>query len=108
MAAPHVPERRRCPRVSMDHGPRMTVGRTLRVKVMEISADGALLSADEPLPVHASGRLYTTLGGQRFEGEVNVRRVEADRTPILHGVVVVPADARDRDALGEFLRKAGA
>ena len=92
----------------MENGPRMNVARTLRVQVMEISADGALLAADETLPVSASGRLFTTLGGQRFEGEVNVRRVEAAGTPVLHGVVVVPADRRDRDALEEFLRKAGA
>jgi hypothetical protein len=74
---------------------------------MEISADGALLGADEMLPVSASGRLFTTLGGQRFEAEVNVRRVDAGRTPVLHGVVVVPAEANDRDALDEFLRQAG-
>ena len=92
----------------MENGPHMNVARTLRVQVMEISADGALLAADETLPVSASGRLFTTLGGQRFEGEVNVRRVEAAGTPVLHGVIVVPADRRDRDALDEFLRKAGA
>ena len=103
----HIPERRRCPRVPMETGPRMNVARTLRVKVMEISADGALLAADDPLPVAQSGRLFTTLSGQRFEAAVNVRRVDPGRTPVLHGVVVVPADRRDRDALDEFLRRAG-
>ena len=87
----------------------MTVERTLRVKVMEISADGALLGTDEELPVGATGRLFTTLGGQRFEAQVSVRRVNADdRLPVLHGVVVVPADPRDREALDEFLGKSGA
>jgi hypothetical protein len=86
----------------------VTVGRALRVKVMEISGDGALLGADEVLPVHASGQFFTNLGGQRFEAQVNVRRVDRNRTPVLHGVVVVPADRKDRDALDEFLRKAGA
>jgi len=86
----------------------MNVGKTLRVKVMEISGDGALLGADEAVPVHATGQFFTTLAGQRFEAEVNVRRVESNRTPVLHGVVVVPAERRDRDALDEFLRKAGA
>jgi hypothetical protein len=37
-----------------------------------------------------------------------VRRVDPNRTPVLHGVVLVPAERRDRDALDEFLRKAGA
>ncbi len=86
----------------------MTVERTVRVKVMEISADGALLGADEVLPASLSGRLFTTLGGQRFEAEVNIRRVDADRLPVLYGVAVVPADPRAREALAEFLRKAGA
>jgi len=104
----NVPERRRCPRVPMLSGPPLVVAKTVRVKVMEISGDGALLAADEALPVAASGRLFTTLGGQRFEGEVNVRRVDPARTPVLHGVVVVPADSRDREALDEFLRRAGA
>lgn len=92
----------------MDGKPRISVDRTLRVKVMEISADGALLGADEELPVAATARLFTTLGGQRFEAQVSVRRVNADRLPVLHGVVVVPADPRDREALDEFLRKSGA
>jgi hypothetical protein len=92
----------------MQNGPRMTITRTVRVKVIEISADGALLASDEQLPVSASGRLFTTLGGQRFEGEVNVRRVDAGRFPVLHGVVIAPADVSDRAALDEFLRKAGA
>jgi hypothetical protein len=104
----HVPERRRGPRVSLENGPHVTVGRTLRVKVMEISGDGALLGADEVLPVHASGQFFTNLGGQRFEAQVNVRRVDRNRTPVLHGVVVVPADQRDHEALGDFLKKAGA
>jgi hypothetical protein len=92
----------------MENGPHMSLARSMRVRLMEVSADGALLAADETLPVAASGRLFTTFGGQRFEGEVNVRRVDAGRTPVLHGVVVVPADRRDRDALDEFLRRAGA
>ena len=108
MSGMRVPERRRSPRVALDHGPHMSVGRTLRVKVMEISGDGALLGAEEVVPVHASARFFTTLGGQRFEAEVNVRRVDVNRTPVLHGVVVVPAERRDREALDEFLRKAGA
>ena len=92
----------------MENEPYVSLGRTLRVKLMEISADGALLGAEEALPIHASGRLFVTLGGQRFEGEVHVRRVDANRSPVLHGVVVVPADQRDREALEEFLKKAGA
>jgi hypothetical protein len=103
-----MPERRRSPRVPVEKGPHVSVIRTLRVKVMEISGDGALLGADEALPIHASGRLFTTLAGQRFEGEVNVRRVDVSRAPVLHGVVIVPADTRDREALEEFLRRAGA
>jgi hypothetical protein len=86
----------------------MTITRTVRVKVVEISADGALIASDEPLPVSATGRLFTTLGGHRFEGEVNVRRVDAGGLPVLHGVVIAPADLGDRGALDEFLRKAGA
>ena len=107
MVESHVPERRRGPRVSVDHGPYMSIGRTLRVKVKEISGDGALLESDEAIPLHASGRFFTTLGGQRFEAEVNVRRADPNRIPALHGVVVIPADRRDREALDEFLRKAG-
>jgi len=108
MSGVHVPERRRGPRVSVEKGLNVSVGRTLRVKVMEISGDGALLGADEAIPMHTSGRLFTTMSGQRFEAEVNVRRVDANRTPVLHGVAVVPAERHDRDALDEFLRKAGA
>jgi hypothetical protein len=92
----------------MQSGLRMTLARAVRVKVVDISADGALLAVDGQLPVSASGRLFTTFAGQRFEGEINVRRVDAVRVPVLHGVVIAPADAADRAALDEFLRKAGA
>ena len=103
-----IPERRRSPRVSMQGGPPMTVTRTLRVRLMEISADGALLAAEEPLAVRASGRLFTNLGGQRFEADMSVRRVDGNRVPALHGVVIVPTEQRDRQALDDFLQKAGA
>jgi len=107
MADAHVPERRRSPRAPAADGLTLTVSRTVRVRLMEISGDGALLAADEALPVHTTGRVFATLGAHRFEAEISVRRLEAGRTPIVHGVVLVPADQKDREALEEFLRRAG-
>lgn len=102
----HIPERRRSYRVPVEHGPVLRVSRAVRVRLLDISADGALLSAGEALPVQTTGRLRVTLGTYPFEADVQVRRVAA-AADVLHGVTLVPAAHRDREALDQFLRRAG-
>ena len=106
MTVEHIPERRRGPRVPVEGGPTLRVSRAIRVRMLDISAEGALLSAAEALPVKTTGRLRVTLGAEVFEADVVVRRV-AMAAEVLHGVTLVPVAHRDREALDQFLRRAG-
>jgi hypothetical protein len=92
--------------VPVEHGPRLRVSRSVRVRLLDISADGALLAAAEALPVKTTGHLRVMLGSRMFEADVRVRRV-ATGLETLHGVTIVPVAHQDREALDQFLRRAG-
>ena len=106
----HFQERRRSPRVAMDGGPEFRIGRRLRVRLLDISANGALLSLDERLPLGSKGRLQMLLGGNPFEAAVEVRREELaeDGRSRLAGVTMSSVPAPQQETLDEFLRRAGA
>jgi hypothetical protein len=103
-------ERRRSPRITVkDRGQEFRLGRRVRVRVIDISASGALLAADEQLPLGAKGRVQMLLGGAQFEGQVEITRQHpgpADAGHLL-GVTLVPTQPRHHEALEQFLRRAG-
>jgi hypothetical protein len=108
VADPFGPERRRTPRVTSRGRLQVRLGRRLRVRIVDISASGALLASDEPLPAGSTGRLQVLLGGGQFEGEVGVKREQT--TPdgrVLLGTTLTPAQPRHQEALETFLRRAG-
>jgi hypothetical protein len=102
-------ERRRTPRVAVDGRHEFRLGRRIRVRVMDISASGVLLAADERLPVGTTGRLQISLGGSQFEGQVQVRREQpapGGKGQLL-GAAVTASQPRHQEALEHFLRRAG-
>jgi c-di-GMP-binding flagellar brake protein YcgR len=102
-------ERRKTPRVAVQGQYEFRLGRRLRVRVVDISESGALLAADERLPVGTRGRLQVTLSGAQFEGQVHVKREQglAGGDSHLIGLTVTPSQPRHQEALQQFLRKAG-
>ena len=101
-------ERRRTPRVAVDGTPEFRLGRRLRVRVVDISATGALLAAEERLPVGTTGRLQISLGGNQFEGQLQIKREQAGSSKgHLLGSTVTPSQPRHQEALDAFLRRAG-
>jgi hypothetical protein len=81
----------------------------VRVRLLDISASGALLAPEEPLPVGMTGKLWLPLAGVPFETAVEVRRAEpaAGGRGNLAGVVLKAMPADQQDTLEEFLRRAG-
>lgn len=102
-------ERRRTPRVALDGKDEFRLARRVRVRVVDISAGGALLAADERVPVGSVGRLQVSLGGHQFEGQLQVKREQPALSGHGHllGGVVTPSQARHQEALAQFLRRAG-
>jgi len=94
----------------MDGRPEFRVGRRLRVRLLDISANGALLSIDERLPIGSKARLQVLLAGTPFEAPVEVRREEPaeDGRSRLAGVTMASVSATQQETLDEFLRRAGA
>jgi len=102
-------ERRRTPRVAAAGNQALTLGRRIRVRVLDVSASGALLASEEPLPVGLTGRLQLSLGGVRFEGDVQIVRDQPTGAPRgqLLGSSVTPSGPHHQEALDAFLRRAG-
>lgn len=102
-------ERRRFPRTLIHGRQEFRLGRRFRVRVVDISASGALLASDDALPVGGKGRLQILLGGSPFEAQIEVRREQPDAEGRgrLIGATVAPSQPRHRDALDQFLKRAG-
>jgi hypothetical protein len=103
-------ERRRFPRVAVeDTHYEFRIARRIRVRLLDVSANGALVASDERLPVGITGRLRLFLGGTPFEGSVEVTRDEpsAAGRGRSAGVAIVSMQPAQRDTLEEFLRRAG-
>ena len=104
---------RRSPQVAPRRGRRggtwFAPNSAVRVRLLDISAAGALLQTDERLPLGGVGKLRLSLGGAPFETTVEVKREEP--APELRGRVagtfIVAVQPREQDALEEFLRRAG-
>jgi hypothetical protein len=100
-------ERRRTPRVALDGKDEFRLARRVRVRIVDISAGGALLAADERVPVGSVGHLQVSLGGHQFEGQVQIKREQLSGQGHLLGGVVTPSQPRHQEALAQFLRRAG-
>ena len=100
-------ERRRTPRVETHGRYEFRLGRRIRIRVVDISGTGALLAADERLPVGTRGRIQVPLAGSQFEGQVEVRREQPTGQTHLVGLTLTPSQARHQEALEQFLRRAG-
>ena len=102
-------ERRRTPRIAAGGAQTFRFARRVRIRVVDVSATGALLASEEPLPVGLTGRLQLSLGGVRFEGEVQIVRDQRAGAAGGHllGSSVTPSAPRHQEALDVFLRRAG-
>ena len=103
-------ERRRTPRVAVSRGKEMQIGRRVRVKVVDISANGALLWTDEQLSVGREGRLNVRVDGNPVEAQVQIRREGSSGTGpgSLVGAALTSVQPGHQRVLDEFLRRAGA
>jgi c-di-GMP-binding flagellar brake protein YcgR len=102
-------ERRRLPRVEIEDGMECRLEVRTRIRLVDISLTGALLSSEAQLPVGTRAQLQTGVGAAPFAPEVMVQRViernGRDATSRL-GAVFVGMDEKSRRSLEAFLRKA--
>jgi hypothetical protein len=99
-------ERRRGPRVETSGGLELRMDKRVRVRLVDISAGGALLACDERVPPGTVGRLRVALGTEPFEASVEIRREEPrSEPPVLLGTVIITMGRGSQDALDQFLRR---
>ena len=102
-------DRRRSPRVALPQGEDEECDLQLRtrVRVLDISATGALVESEVPLPVGARGQLRFALAGAAFSPTVQIRRRAGSAARDLNlGTVFTSMDETSRRRLEDFLRKA--
>jgi c-di-GMP-binding flagellar brake protein YcgR len=102
-------ERRKSPRVAVRGQYEFHAARRVRIRLLDISASGALLASDERLPVGGTGRLRLLLGEAPFDATVEVTREEPSPQGRgrLVGVSIVSVQSAQQEALEDFLRRAG-
>jgi PilZ domain len=106
---PEFRERRRSPRVVVNGQFELRAGRRIRVRLIDISAYGALLATDERVPVGSIGRMHLLLGTGAFETKIEVKREQPSsngRGRVL-GVSMFAAQSMHQAMLDDFLRRAG-
>jgi hypothetical protein len=79
-----------------------------RVRLLDISGSGALLSTDATLPVESAGQLKAVLASGRFSPLLKVQRLMPlpRNEGVQLGTVFVGMDDESRNSLDAFLRKA--
>jgi c-di-GMP-binding flagellar brake protein YcgR len=101
-------ERRRLPRVDVPQQIDCEVEMRARVRLVDISASGALLVTDTMLPVEAFGQLRAVLASVRFSPNLEVKRTATvnshEGTQL--GTAFLGMDDESRRSLEAFLRKA--
>ena len=102
-------ERRKSPRSVPrgEHSWKLTVRAPIRL--LDISAGGALFASDFPVPLSEDGRLRVRFAGRPFEADVTVVRQSAGSGHQGHGrhelaTVFNAMDQRSRTAMEDFLR----
>jgi hypothetical protein len=103
-----VQERRRTPRVDVSGRADGGLELHARVRLVDISASGALLVSDTVLPIEATGQLKAVLAGAPFTPTLAVRRTAAlpaaEGTQL--GTIFLGMDDESRRSLQAFLKKA--
>ena len=103
-----VQERRRAPRVDVMEPVDCRFEMRARVKLVDISASGALLVSDAVLPVETSGQLKAVLSAARFSPSLQIRRTSGlpRNEGAQLGAMFVGMDDESRKSLEAFLKKA--
>jgi c-di-GMP-binding flagellar brake protein YcgR len=102
-----APDRRRSPRVVLPRDEECDVQLRTRVRLVDISATGALVESEVPLPIGARAQLRFALAGAAFAPTVQIRRRAGSPTRDLSlGTMFTSMDDTSRRRLEEFLRKA--
>jgi hypothetical protein len=101
-------ERRHGARVSLGDGIECRLELRTRVRLIDISLSGAMLSGEINLPIGTRAQLRSGLAERPFASEMQVRRSTAPsaRSENGLGAVFTAMDDRSRRSLEEFLRKA--
>lgn len=102
-------ERRRSPRAEGPATAECLLEVRTRVRLVDISLTGTLMTAEVPLPIGTRAHLRSTVGVSSFSPVVQVRRVadvSARGTGGRVGAMFTTMDDRSRRSLEEFLRKA--
>lgn len=102
-------ERRRMPRVAMGPGAELGMATPLAVRLVDISANGVLISSPQKVKVGQRARLQLTLGGEPLSVEVEVRRVvdgqeTSGRNRYRLGMAFVAPGPEARRSVERFLR----
>jgi hypothetical protein len=98
-----VSERRRMPRVELGAGRECRLDLRTRVRLLDISVSGVLLSGEIRLPVGTRAHMQTSLAAVPFGGEITVRRIAGESAV---GATFMALDERSRQRLEAFLRRA--
>lgn len=108
MAWDGVQERRRAARVDVDDRFDCRFELRARVRLLDISATGALLATDTVLPIETAGQLKAILAAARFSPKLEVKRTaELPRSEgVQVGTVFLGMDDESRKSLEAFLQKA--
>ena len=101
-------ERRRVPRCAPRPDVRCRVDVRMRVRMVDISATGALLVTETVPAVGTTALLKSALGAGTFACEVQIRRTGITSGASAVGVSFSAIDDRDRRNLDQFLKKASA
>jgi c-di-GMP-binding flagellar brake protein YcgR len=100
-------DRRRSPRVMLPQDEECDLQLRTRVRLLDISATGALVESEVPLPIGARAQLRFALAGAAFAPTVQIRRRAGSAARDLNlGTMFTSMDDTSRRRLEEFLRKA--
>jgi hypothetical protein len=102
-------ERRRFQRVAVEPRCELRASRRVRVRLLDVSAGGALVASAESLPAGVRGHLRLPLGGASFETPFVVERDEPGPQGggRRAGLVMRSTSAAQQETREEFLRRAG-
>jgi len=104
-----INERRRTPRIELQHDEDVRLELRHRVQLMDISQTGALVGCETALPVGTRGQIRIGLGPEPFSAEVAVKRHHAKsarRGQVGLGTMFGSMDDRSKRQLELFLQRA--
>jgi PilZ domain len=102
-------ERRQHPRLPVEEGVECRFELRSRVHMVDISANGALLATDLPLPVGSRASLRSNIANGPFASEVEIRRhANSAGQSLALGAIFTDMDEHSRRSLELFLKRASA